>query len=110
LPGGASYSTCHEEWTEQISASGAYGFVAQAGARYVLTGPIFLSGGVEYTYAPADSDALVEGTTNLGASAFRWAPGFGSEGSPQHIFCNRPSVKQTYRSPAALLPVAYSSQ
>src|SRR5512139_2770104 len=66
--GGASYSTYHEEWTgAQISASGkAYGFVAQAGARYVLTGPIFLSGGVEYTYAPADSDASSEGTTNLG--------------------------------------------
>jgi len=66
--GGASYSTYHEEWTgTQISVSGkAYGFVAQAGARHVLTGPISLSGGVEYTYVPANSDASPGGTIDLG--------------------------------------------
>lgn len=67
--GGVSYSTYHEEWTgTQISVSGhTYGFVAQAGARYVLTGPILLSGGVEYTYVPAhSSDASADGTIDLG--------------------------------------------
>jgi len=66
--GGANYSSYHEEWTgAPIAASGAaYGFVAQAGARHVLSGPITLSGAVEYTYAPADSDASPGGRIDLG--------------------------------------------
>jgi len=66
--GGANYSTYREEWTgAPISVSGtAYGLVVQAGARRVLTGPISLSGGVEYTYLPADSDASPGGTIDLG--------------------------------------------
>jgi hypothetical protein len=66
--GGASYSTYHEEWMgAPISVSGAtYGFVAQAGARRVLTGPISLSGVVEYSYVPADSDASSGGSIDLG--------------------------------------------
>ena len=78
--GGASYSTYHEDWTgTQVSASGkTYGFLAQAGVRYVLTGPVSLSGGVEYTYVPAhSSDASSGGTIDLGGLGVSLGVGVG---------------------------------